>query len=141
MRLRPIGEADLEVVRRLRNSNRKWFFDTREVTVETQRRWFKALDTRPVDFYVLEVEGTVVGTASVTTSGNGLEIGNLILDPAWRGRGLMRHAVAELTAAPGCYLARVKPGNTASERVFLANGFTASPERSETVFQKIVPEG
>lgn len=138
MHLRPIEAADLETIRALRNRYRQWFFDNREITRETHTRWFKALATKPIDFFVIEDDGRVVGTISVTTSADGMEIGNLLLDPECRGRGIMRHAVAELTAEPGRYVAHVKNGNTPSERVFLASGFDCSPGAVESEFKKIV---
>jgi RimJ/RimL family protein N-acetyltransferase len=138
VRLREIAEADLDIVRALRNESREWFFDNRVISREGLRHWFKTIANRPIDFFVLDEGGRAIGTISVATSADGKEIGNLLLDPAWRGRGLMHAAVAQLTTEPGRYFARVKPGNTASERVFLRCGFTAHPEPAETVFEKFV---
>ncbi len=138
MELRPVVDADLETIRRLRNLDRHLFFDDREITPEGQRRWFAALPRKPVDFFVIEEGGEVVGTISVTTSADGKEIGNLLLDRAWRGRGLMRQAVAQLTGEPGRYVAYVKAGNTPSARVFRASRFTETATPLETMFEKIV---
>ncbi len=138
MRLRPLAEADLETIRALRNFERQWFFDSRTVTADAQRRWFASLRTAPVEFFVIEVDDLVVGTISVTMAGDGREIGNLLLDRAYRGRGLMQRAVAQLTASPARYFARVKAGNTASERVFRAAGFAERATPAETLFEKVV---
>ncbi len=138
VRLRQIVEADLDIVSALRNESREWFFDNRVVSREGLRHWLRTIANRPIDFFVLDEGGRAIGTISVTTSADGQEIGHLLLDPAWRGRGLMHAAVAQLTTEPGRYFARVKPGNTASERVFLHSGFIAHPEPGETVFEKIV---
>lgn len=123
MRLRPLSKDDLETVRRLRNGSRHAFFDDREISAADQLRWFETLPQRPVAFYVIEEDGKVVGTISTTKTAHGTEIGNLVLDPAYRGRGLMRQAVEQLTAQPGTYIAEVKRGNDPSLRVFEASGF------------------
>ena len=39
---------------------------------------------------------------------------------------------------PGRYCSHVKPGNTPSERVFLASGFEWAASGKESVFEKIV---
>ena len=88
MHLRPLAESDLETIRLLRNRYREAFFDDREISADAQRRWFDALPQKPVEFYVIEDEGRVVGTVSVTTTTDGKEVGNLLLDASCRGRGL-----------------------------------------------------
>ncbi len=123
VRLRPITADDLESVRLLRNANRHAFFDDREISIDDQRRWFERLPERPVRFLVIELEHRVIGTISVANTGAGKEIGNLVLDPQYRGRGIMGWAVAQLTAEPGLYLAEIKVDNAASQKVFAAAGF------------------
>ncbi|HYB95511.1 MAG TPA: GNAT family N-acetyltransferase [Vicinamibacterales bacterium] len=125
MRLRALTTDDLEAVRRLRNDNRHAFFDDREISADDHRRWFERLSDRPITFYVLEEDSRVVGTISVTQTPHGREIGNLVLDREFRGRGLMRQAVLQLTSEPGTYVADVKPDNHASLSVFNAAGFSA----------------
>lgn len=123
VRLRLIGEEDLEAVRQLRNRNREWFFDDREVTAEQQAVWFASLQGRSIRFYVIEEADAVVGTISVDETDVGTEVGNLILDERFRGRGLMAEAIAQLCGASGTYYARIKPGNEASIQVFECAGF------------------
>ena len=126
MRLRPLTRDDLEAVRRLRNANRHAFFDDREVSADDQARWFARLGDRPVKFFVIEAADRVIGTISLTETMDGREIGNLVLDPAFRGQGIMRRAVEQLTTEPGTYVAEVKAGNEASLGVFAATGFEAT---------------
>lgn len=123
MRLRPVSRADLDRVRQLRNANREWFFNSREISAAEQSAWFEALATRPVQFFVIEDEDRIVGTISLTVRGDQIEVGNLTLDAAARGRGMMRQAVAAVTARPGRYFAEVKSDNERSLRVFRAAGF------------------
>src|SRR5205814_7635248 len=105
VQLRPLAEADLEIVRRLRNLHRHSFFDDREIAPDAHRQWFASLPGRPVEFFVIEEDGQVIGTISVTASTGEKEIGNLLLDAAYRGRGLMGRAVAQVTSAPARYVA------------------------------------
>ena len=69
----------------------------------------------------------MVGTISLSARGRDVfEVGNLILDERYRGQGLMRAAVEQLTLAPGTYIAEVKIGNEPSFAVFRATGFSES---------------
>jgi RimJ/RimL family protein N-acetyltransferase len=138
MQLRPLAEADLETVRRLRNGSRQFFFYDAEISAEQHAAWFRALPSKPVDFWVIEDAGVVVGTVSATRSAEGIEIGNLVLDPAARGRGLMRTAVEQLTTGPGRYFADVKTGNSASLAVFEATGFTIASATDVVRLVKLV---
>lgn len=126
MQLRPLAEADLEFVRLLRNANREFFFHDAEISPVQQREWFRTLGSKPIDFFVIEDDGVAVGTISAKHSPAWVEIGNLLLVPAARGKGLMRQAVAQLTTAPGRYFSEVKPTNERSLAVFRANGFTVA---------------
>lgn len=138
MQLRPLAEADLEIVRSLRNAHRQFFFHDAEISSEQQRTWFHSLASKPVDFRVIEDAGVVVGTVSATRSADAIEIGNLLLDPAARGRGLMQRAVRQMTAAPGRYIAFVKSSNTASLHVFEATGFIVVSFADVVRVEKIV---
>ena len=73
MRLRRLAATDLERVRQLRNASRNAFFDSREISAEEQQAWFARLSEKPVEFYVIEDDGQVVGTVSVTDTTNGKE--------------------------------------------------------------------
>jgi RimJ/RimL family protein N-acetyltransferase len=118
MRVRPIEERDLESVRLLRNRAREWFFDTEAITAAAHRAWFESLGERAVAFYVIEIDERVVGTISVTSYNGEREIGNVLLEDAYQGRGIMSRALAEIMSEPGHYYARVKPNNCASLRLF-----------------------
>ncbi len=124
MRLRLLKETDLEAIRVLRNQNRSSFFDDAEISPEQQWQWFSSLLGKPVLFYVLEVDGKVVGTISVTDRGSRREIGNLLLNEDYRGQGLMQAALQEVTAEPAHYFSEVKVGNEASLNVFRRAGFS-----------------
>ena len=69
----------------------------------------------------------MVGTISVTARSDGDEVGNLLFDERYRGRGLMRAALEQVTVDNGRYYALVRPDNEASLRVFSAAGFASLP--------------
>jgi RimJ/RimL family protein N-acetyltransferase len=124
VQLRLIEERDLEAVRALRNSNRRWFFDDREVTPAQHRRWFEALAGGPTRFYVMEEDGEVVGTISLKALADGTELGHVIVSAGRRGRGLARLAIERLTASPGTYLVDVRAGNQAAIALYERTGFS-----------------
>jgi RimJ/RimL family protein N-acetyltransferase len=126
LQLRPIAEGDLEFARLLRNANREFFFYDAEISAEQQLDWFRTLGSKSIDFFVIEDDGVLVGTISAKRSPGWVEIGNLLLTPAARGKGLMRQAVSQLTTAPGRYFAEVKSHNERSLVVFRAMGFTVA---------------
>ena len=126
MQLRPLAEPDLDTIRLLRNRNRQFFFYDAEISPAQQAAWFRSLRDNPIDFYVIEEDGAVVGTISANTYPEGIEIGNLLLDESARGKGYMRDAVRQLTTEPGHYFAKVKVGNTPSIAVFIDTGFIAA---------------
>jgi RimJ/RimL family protein N-acetyltransferase len=127
MRLRPLARADLDAVRILRNHSRAAFFDSSEISPDRHLAWFERLPMKPVSFFVIEDDDIVVGTISLTDAAEGREVGNLTLAPSYRGRGLMRQAIAQLTTAPGRYFAELRPDNEPSRRVFLSAGFVEQP--------------
>jgi RimJ/RimL family protein N-acetyltransferase len=138
MHLRLLARADLEAVRLLRNNCREAFFDSREIDAGQQVAWFERLDRASVSFFVIEEDGVVVGTVSVTDRPDAREVGNLTLHPSCRGRGLMRQAVVQLTALPGCYVAEIRPDNARSLRVFRAAGFVEEPAEDMVIVRKSV---
>lgn len=123
MEMRPLQEHDLEVVRQLRNANRAAFFHSDVISVEEQRRWYTRLQALPLRFFVIEEDDHVIGTISISASGSPKEIGNIIIDEAYRRRGLMRRAIEELTADAGDYICRVRPENEASLITLSRSGF------------------
>jgi RimJ/RimL family protein N-acetyltransferase len=137
MRLRPLTRADLEIVRLLRNQNRDAFFDAREIAADRQIAWFETLPPTSA-FFVIEEDHRVVGTISVKEQPDGREVGNLLLDPAYRGRGLMRQAVEQVTARPARYFTEVKPDNRPSLNVFRAAGFSEEAAPGKIILRKVV---
>lgn len=130
MRLLKITEADLGFARTLRNDVRHCFFSTDEVTREQQQQWYQNLTARnDVDFWIVFIADQRIGTISITHRHDGrFEIGNVVIDHRHQGKGYAAQA-ARMQLAPGrCYIAHVRPENTASRELFRKLGFVARTE-------------
>lgn len=87
--LRPITEDDIEWIRQLRNQPqiRQWFFHTKELTVEEQRKWYETYVMNNTDYmYIAELadgSNQRVGTCAVYNFDeemNEAETGRLMVD-------------------------------------------------------------
>jgi len=98
-RLRPIGSADLEWLRRLRNhpETRRWLGDPRRVTARRQRSWYRELGRDPSRAYrIFEMRGSAgwekLGMArfhEIDRRNRSMGVGGDIA-PEHRGRGYGR---------------------------------------------------
>lgn len=102
VRLRPIGEADLDSTLAWRNRDeaRKWFKTSTLIEPEQHRAWFARYYLRDDDFvFVVEADGRRVGQAAVygidwTT--HEAEVGRFLAAPACEGRGFIGNACVML---------------------------------------------
>lgn len=135
LRLRPARADDEALTLRWANDPavRAQGFHPEPIAPEAHARWFGArlADPRRRLLVAEAPNGVPVGQARLDQAEEGWEIGYL-LDPDFRGFGLGGVLVrAALATAPGAtpLLARVKPGNEASARVFRRLGFTEGSAR------------
>jgi RimJ/RimL family protein N-acetyltransferase len=138
--LEPFCHEDLEFMRGLRNAHRKWFFNTKPVDPWQQEEWYLQYLASNVLFWTVWDNSTKVGiisrkpVLSVYLSGDGMttvyELGNLMLLPAWQGRGIMQEAMRLITIMSpySFYIAHVKSDNAASLRCFKNAGFWRVPK-------------
>lgn len=127
MEIRPIEFKDLDKCRDLRNKNRKWFGDDGIVTESRHLGWYNSIKNT-FSFYVIEVDGVVVGTISANEDHGVTEIGNLTLDENYRGKGYMTQAAKKLIRPDEVYIGRTLPHNVASQKVFERLGFVRQNE-------------
>lgn len=132
--LEPLGRQHLEFVRALRNSLRHWFFDSTPIARRAQEKWYREVYLKSSDLiWVIQCNGKNVGTISrkVSAPFNRVvfEIGNLMLLPAYQGKGVMLEAIRLVTAIYpiAFYIAHVKDTNAASLRLFKRAGFWRVP--------------
>jgi RimJ/RimL family protein N-acetyltransferase len=125
--LRPVQFGDLDKCRELRNKNRKWFGDDGIISESRHIAWYKSIKDN-FSFYVIELEGVVIGTISANEENGAIEIGNLTLDENYRGHGYMTKAAQKLIRPDGVYVGRTLPENINSQKVFERLGFVRQKE-------------
>lgn len=122
--LRPATLDDARAIWAWRNepAARQASRQTAEITWEDHQAWFEpALATRIM--LVAEVDDRAVGMVRLDPSDAGWRV-SINLAPEVRGQGLGQPLLAAaLGHAPGPFLAEIRHGNMASERIFLACGF------------------
>lgn len=102
VRLRPVAEGDLERLAAWRNDPRvhPFFFFDGFVDPAKQPEWLAAVRRDGSRrFFAVEAEGGFVGTVSldrIDPRHRSAEMGNVLVDPDRRGRGVGRAAVAAL---------------------------------------------
>ena len=139
VRLDTIREDDLEFLRRLRNGEREWFFDSSEISAEGQRAWHASLARHPeTHWYMVRAGNAPAGCFSIRVGGDGrAEVRGILLSPEFRGQGVMTTAIRAAMAELGPhlrYFAEILPANAASLNLFARLGFTTrfvTVERSE----------
>lgn len=131
VRLDTIGPDDLEFLRRLRNADRRWFFDQTEVTPEAQVSWHRSLSLNPNNhWYLVRLDDQRAGCFSIKVRDNGrAEVGSILLAPEFRGQGVMTRAMSAAIDQLGSHLryyTEVLADNDQSLNLFNRLGFTAT---------------
>ena len=129
VRLDTIRAEDLEFLRQLRNAERRWFFDQREVTPEAQAAWHKSLVANPDNhWYLVRVDDRPAGCFSIKVGGDGRAyVGSILLAPEFRGKGVMTRAMGAAMDQLGTHLryyTEVLHDNDPSLDLFKRLGFT-----------------
>ena len=129
IRLDTIGAEDLEFLRQLRNAERRWFFDQREITPEAQAAWHRSLSANPDHhWYLVRVDDQRAGCFSIKVGGDGRAyVGSILLAPEFRGQGVMTRAMGTAMDQLGSHLryyTEVLADNDPSLDLFNRLGFT-----------------
>ncbi len=94
IRLRSIGEADLEDLRSWKNANRQAFFFKEEITPAGQKAWFQGYLGRPHDYmFIVEAESLRAGCMGFRLKAETADCYNIIGAPEGRSKGLMTWAM------------------------------------------------
>lgn len=113
------------------------------ITPARHRAWFAERLADPDSaIWIAERDGEPLGQVRLQRKGGGLEVDIYIAAQARRGRlgGLALAQAARLAAVrwPGVpLLARVKPANRASHRLFLGCGYTVVADRPDQVVYEL----
>ena len=87
--LKKITKEDLDFARKLRNKNRKFFFDSSYVYKERHLKWFRNL---LYDFYIIWLGEERIGTVGVKY----YQLHNVIIDEKYRHRGILKKLLKDL---------------------------------------------
>lgn len=126
MKIVKLKKHHIEALRILRNNNREYFFNKKLITPARQESWFNSLESnKDVQFYVVEENKLVIGSLSLKKTPEGIEVGNVILDNNFRGKGIMTNLINELVkkSKGKVFYARVFLTNTDSQKLFERCGF------------------
>lgn len=119
--LRNINKNDLEWARRLRNKNRKYFFDDRSISQAQQKKWFQTLS---YSFFVIEYNGKPAGTIAIRSSHGQHEVHNVLIDEKYRKKGILKQAIAVIVHMYGTPLyVDVQIRNKNAVRAYAKLGF------------------
>lgn len=135
--LRAAEERDIPFLVTARNEARQAFFDTRAVDHAGTRRWLHASAAAGEQNWLIEAGGTPVGTLAVIPhAGQGVEVGRLIVVPAFRGHGYMEEALRVVlphlaSIHPGPIFLEVKPDNQAAIHIYRKVAFEVTRVRME----------
>ena len=141
----PLEEKHIEALRQLRNrpENRVWFFDSAEITKESQKAWFAAQQEKVGDYMFVvslrENPEEFLGTVAIyrfDSTKNSYEVGRLLLDnqkTAKKGLGTEIIGSAcrigfDLLKAKELH-AEVFADNLRSARCFISNNFDVEEEK------------
>lgn len=125
MKLRPATLEDAQRLFDWRNdpATREASVTTAPVAWEDHAAWLEASLARSDRRLLIAEEGSAsIGTVRFDVGADGVEV-SITLAPEARGRGLAAPLLRLATTQGGPYLARIRPGNSASRRAFEAAGF------------------
>ena len=138
----PVGEADLDFLRRGKNSNRKSFFFKAVITRSDQRAWFRSYQSTDAEhMFIIYSNSKRVGVVGLRLLGNSRgELYNVMRvgERTSETRGLMSRALNslmqhyKLTHGIDEFIADVVRGNEAL-KWYLRNGFQVLSERDDAL--------
>lgn len=126
--LKEITIDDLEFARKLRNNNRQYFFNSKEIDEETHLDWFNKVQLdNHFWFFIIWLDKERIGTISVKEEFEGTEIGNVIIDKKYREKGYLKQVIEEinklLDKLDKPFYVKVIPSNTIAIVAYEAIGF------------------
>jgi RimJ/RimL family protein N-acetyltransferase len=93
--LNTIGKKDIELLRKWKNENRKYFFYNKIINAHEQVKWYDSYLKKAEDYiFLVEYEGSRVGCIGFRLIDDNIDIYNVILgNKEFGGRGIMGKAL------------------------------------------------
>lgn len=123
--LRAVTLADVELLWRWRNDpeTRKWFGDTRAIPLHKHECWFAQRFLDPAPWFIGLADGVPAGVVRFEGGDGHYEVSVSVI-PEYRKHGIGSQMLAKACQGSRFVLhATIKPGNTASEKLFTRCGF------------------
>jgi UDP-2,4-diacetamido-2,4,6-trideoxy-beta-L-altropyranose hydrolase len=145
--IRPVLPEDAASVWRWRNepAARSMSADDRPIPWETHRAWFEDRLTSPSTVMLIgSIGGEALGVLRFDREGDNVEV-SITIAPDRRGQGwggrLLRRgcAMIERSGFARSLDARIKPGNTASQRMFISAGFRLHATGEMDRYRRVPP--
>src|SRR3989338_9939211 len=141
LKLRPVTEADIKKILEWRNNPgvRANSFQTSEIKWEEHSSyWTMRLADKTNYSYIAVLEGTDAGLVRLDKKESGEYEINILIAPGFRGKGLGIATIAETKKIAAGFgitrlIARVKPDNVPSQKIFEKNGFERKGGNEEYV--------
>ena len=97
VRLRPIDQSDMKLLRKWKNANSERFFHRHEISTVQQEEWYVAFRDRPDDYmFMVESNGIRFGCMGYRIDGEFIDFYNVIRGRTDIGPGLMHLAFLKL---------------------------------------------
>jgi ribosomal protein S18 acetylase RimI-like enzyme len=95
-----VKEENLEFIRKIRNDNRQYFFNTGYISKAKHRKWFDEsyspfLIKKEFFFYIIKSGDKNIGTLSIQNKGELYEIGNVIILKEHRKKGIFKRFIKQ----------------------------------------------
>lgn len=133
-----LTEETLEFARKLRNKNLKYFVNQEEVTRTQQEMWYKKIiNDETYKFIIIKEDEKPIGTISLKMDKGTLEIGNVIVDEEYRGKGVLKEILHNIVAAyPKMPIKlQVLLSNKEAQEVYYKLGFKPDPKSVITLWK------
>ncbi|MEA2016030.1 MAG: GNAT family N-acetyltransferase [Actinomycetota bacterium] len=142
--LRSIEKEDIELIRKWRNENRRYFFYKEEIDAGQQEEWFKSYKNNGKEnIFIVEFEGLKVGCIGFRFINNTIDVYNVILgDKKFGGRGIMGRALKLMCGYiidnyDGEITLMVLPENNKARQWYIKNGFEEAGREKEYIPMKL----
>lgn len=138
-----LGRRHLDWLRNLRNENRGWFLDSREVNAIDEGLWFRySTDTGDLNLVLKDGEERIGFISIYNTSGGGAVVGRMMVESKHKRKGYMEKALINIFDICRRYLGieelrlEVKKENLPARDLYCKLGFLTFGITQETLIMR-----